>query len=122
MILVDTSVWVSHFKCSHTVLSELLVQDIVACHPLIVAEIACGTPPTPRNKTLADLATLNQCNIATHEEVLELIERHALFGKGCGFVDIALLSSALLTANTKLWTLDKRLALLAGQLGVSFES
>lgn len=120
MVLVDTSVWVNHFKNSDITLSKLLVQDLVLCHPLIIAEIACGTPPSPRTSTLDDFALLGQSKVATQNEVLTMIERHELFGKGCGYVDIALLTSTLITGNLQLWTLDKRLGLLASQLGVSF--
>lgn len=121
MVLVDTSVWVSHFKNSDIILSELLIQDLVLCHPLIIAEIACGTPPSPRADTLNDFALLSQSKVATQIEVLTIIERHELFGKGCGYVDIALLASTLITGNLQLWTFDKRLELLASKLGVSFD-
>jgi len=120
MILVDTSVWVSHFKNTQPKLIELLNQDLVSCHPLVIAEIACGTPPNPRARTLEDLSHLNQCKVATQQEVLSTIERYHLFGRGCGYIDIALLASALITDNTKLWTLDKRLNLLAKQFDRSF--
>jgi len=120
MVLVDTSVWVSHFKNTQPKLIELLNQDLVSCHPLVIAEIACGTPPNPRARTLGDLSLLNQCKIATQEEVLSIIERYNLFGRGCGYIDIALLASALITDSTKLWTLDKRLNLLAKQFDRSF--
>ena len=121
MVLVDTSVWVGHFKNSDKILSELLIQDLVLCHPLIIAEIACGTPPSPRASTLNDFALLSQSKVATQNEVLTMIERHELFGKGCGYVDIALLASTLITANLQLWTADKRLELLASKLEVSFD-
>jgi hypothetical protein len=52
--------------------------------------------------------------------VLSTIEQHNLFGRGCGYIDIALLASALITDNTKLWTLDKRLNFLAKQFDRSF--
>jgi len=120
MVLVDTSVWVSHFKNTQPKLIELLNQDLVSCHPLVIAEIACGTPPNPRARTLGDLSLINQCKIATQEEVLSTIERYNLFGRGCGYIDIALLASALITDSTKLWTLDKRLNLLAKQFDRSF--
>ncbi|MFT6896878.1 MAG: putative nucleic acid-binding protein [Paraglaciecola sp.] len=120
MVLVDTSVWVSHFKNTQPKLIELLNQDLVSCHPLVIAEIACGTPPNPRARTLGYLSLLNQSKVATQEEVLSTIERYNLFGRGCGYIDIALLASALITDNTKLWTLDKRLNLLAKQFDRSF--
>jgi len=120
VVLVDTSVWVSHFKNEQSQLVNLLLQDAVYIHPLIIAEITCGTPPSPRSKTLSDLAILNQANIATHKEVMAFIEAHKLYGRGCGFVDLALLASAILTERVKLWTFDKRLILLAKEFGVSF--
>jgi predicted nucleic acid-binding protein len=45
MILVDTSVWVDHFKNRNEDLVRLLVSDSALIHPLIIAELACGTPP-----------------------------------------------------------------------------
>ena len=44
-------------------------------------------------------------------------ERRALQGRGCGAVDASLLASTLLRPATTLWTLDKRLAALAKELG-----
>jgi hypothetical protein len=40
----------------------------------------------------------------------------------CGAIDLALLASALLTPDTRLWTMDKDLAELAARLGVVFEA
>ena len=57
-VLVDTSVWVDHFRRPNPVLAELMVQDQVLTHPLVVGELACGTPPEPRLRTLGDMALL----------------------------------------------------------------
>jgi len=56
MIWVDTSVWVNHFKNRNEDLVRLLVSDSALIHPLIVAELACGTPPAPRTQTLTSSA------------------------------------------------------------------
>ena len=82
-------------------------------HPMIVTELACGTPPVPRARTLADIATLPHARQASLIEVRELIERERLFGLGCGLVDLTLLASTLLTTGARLWTLDQRLRILA---------
>ena len=119
-VLADTSVWVSHFRRTNRRLQTLLAGDQIVCHPLIVIELACGTPPAPRVRTLADLQRLRCGVIATTSEILELVEAHELFDSGCGAVDIALLASALLTNDTLLWTLDKDLDALARRLGVSY--
>ena len=119
-VLVDTSVWVDHFRQSNAVLAELMVQDQVLTHPLVVGELACGTPPAPRLRTLGDLALLLPANQATPGEVRDFIEREALFGLGCGLIDLTLLASTLITQGAQLWTLDKRLASLSARYGVCF--
>jgi predicted nucleic acid-binding protein len=119
-VLVDSSVWVAHFRKPNRVLQTLLVADQVLCHPLIVIEIACGTPPSPRDRTLSDLRRLRSSTVATIDEILVLIEREHLHDTGCGAVDASLLASALLTLNACLWTLDKSLWSLAHRLDVAF--
>jgi predicted nucleic acid-binding protein len=121
-VLVDTSVWVAHFRLANPVLQSLLATDQVLCHPLIIIELACGTPPAPRARTLDDLKKLQQAVIATSDETLWLIENKRCYGTGCGATDVALLASALLTADTQLWTKDKDLAELAARLVVAFEA
>ena len=118
-VLVDTSVWVNHFKQGNGQLAALLEVGSVVCHPHVVVEVACGTPPS-RQEVIELLGVLNQTPVATHAELLGFIERHALQGRGCGFVDISLLASALLEPDTFLWTEDRRLNALAAELGVAF--
>ena len=89
MILVDTSVWVDHFK--NNTLIQLLQSDFVFMHPMILAEIACGTLPASRQRTLSDLDLLPKNHQATIAEVLAFIGNEKLFGLGCGLVDITLL-------------------------------
>jgi hypothetical protein len=119
-VLVDTSVWVDHFRNRNEDLVRLLTLDLALSHPLIVTELACGTPPAPRSRTLADVATLPQARQATLDEVRSFIEREQLYGLGCGVVDLALLAATLLTPGSRLWSLDRRLAQLAQRFGVAF--
>ena len=121
MILVDTSVWVDHFKNKNDTLIELLLSDCVLMHPMILAEIACGTPPAPRQQTLSNLDLLPKSHQATMTEVLAFIENEKLFGSGCGLVDITLLASTRITPGARLWTLDKRLSRLADILNIGFQ-
>ncbi len=95
-------------------------MDQLLCHPLIVLELACGSPPAPRERTLGDLRLLRQAVVATTDETLSLIERAQFHESGCGAVDMALLASVLLTPDTLLWTIDKKLDALAVRLGVAF--
>jgi hypothetical protein len=87
---------------------------------MVLVELACGTPPSPRTRTLGQIGLLRACNQASLDEVMHLIEREKLYGLCCGLVDISLLGSALITPGASLWTLDKRLADLAERLGVAF--
>ena len=119
-MLVDSSVWVAHFRKSNRVLQSLLETDQVLCHPLIVLDLACGTPPAPRERTLGDFKKLRQSVMATTEETIELVEREHLQDLGCGAVDMALLASVLLTPDALLWTVDKNLDILCERLGVAF--
>jgi predicted nucleic acid-binding protein len=117
---VDSSVWIAHFRKSNGLLQSLLAVDQVLCHPLIILELACGTPPAPRERTLGDLKKLQQSVIATTEETIALIARERFQDSGCGAVDMSLLASALLTPDTLLWTVDKQLDDLAARIGVAF--
>ncbi|KWT70853.1 MULTISPECIES: PIN domain-containing protein [unclassified Variovorax] len=118
-VLVDTSVWIDHFRSGNAALANLVGLDLALTHPMVIVELACGTPPSPRERTLGSLSLLRTCNQATLDEVLELIERERLDGLGCGLVDMALLASTLITPGARLWTLDRRLFELAQRFDVA---
>lgn len=121
-VLIDTSVWVNHFRNRNDTLINLITGDAALTHPMIVLELACGTPPAPRSQTLRDIGLLLAAKQSTTDEVLEFIEREKLYGMGCGLVDLTLLSSTLVTPGAKLWTLDKRLAGLAERFSVTYQT
>ena len=118
-VLVDTSVWVGHFKQRNEQLVVLLQAGLVACHPHVVVEVACGTPPR-RQQVIDMLRQLDSAPLATADELLALLQHRALFGRGCGFVDVSLLASVLLSDQTLLWTLDKRLEAVATDLARAY--
>lgn len=119
-VLVDTSVWVEHFRQRSPALTHLLALDLVMTHPLILGELACGTPPN-RAQTLADLSELHRPPQATVSEVINFIEQERLFGLGCGLIDLMLLSSTLMAPGLELWTRDKRLHALAARFGIAHQ-
>jgi predicted nucleic acid-binding protein len=119
LTLVDTSVWVDHFRRGDAKLAELLDRGAVVMHPFVVGEIACGSL-TDRSSILELLQDLPTAVVAESEEVLGFIERHGLHGKGIGYVDVHLLASVALTQDARLWTRDKRLAVAADDLGCSY--
>lgn len=116
-VLVDTSVWVEHFRKGSSALVNLLGQDQVLTHPMVLGELACGTPPE-RTHTLADLGSLRHTQQASVREVMDFVDRERLYGLGCGLVDMVLLASALMSPGISLWTLDKRLATLARRFDI----
>lgn len=116
-VLVDTSVWVDHFRRRNDALAGLLELDLVMIHPMVLGELACGTPPA-RAQTLADLDRLQQTQQASLREVMAFVERERIYGLGCGLVDIVLLASTLMTSGAELWTQDKRLGSFAERFGV----
>ncbi len=118
-VLIDTSVWIDHFRNGNDALVDLLGLDRALTHPMVILEIACGTPPAPRIQTLSNIGLLQPCNQASLSEVMEFIEHEKLYGLGCGLVDMSLLASTLITPGTELWTLDKRLADLARRFCVA---
>ena len=116
MILVDTSVWVDHFRAANRALAGILNGDLVFTHPFVIGELACGGLKY-RARILADLNALPPAKVATHEEVLQLVEQRVLWGRGIGWIDAHLLASALLS-NCRLWTLDRPFRKVASDIGV----
>jgi predicted nucleic acid-binding protein len=120
MVLVDTSVWVSHLREMNADLAHLLDDGEVACHPFIVGELACGNLKN-RTVILSLLEALPMVAALEHEEVLTFIEIHSIMGKGLGYIDIHLLASAVLS-RFPIWTLDRRLEQAADFLRVQYQA
>jgi predicted nucleic acid-binding protein len=118
MILVDTSVWVAHLRYGTIGLASLLNDAQVIGHPFVVGELACGNLKK-RTSILSLLKALPMADVATHEEVLNVIERYSLMGKGLGYIDAHLIASALLS-KVPLWTLDKKLERIAALMRISY--
>ena len=116
-MLVDTSVWVDHFRRGNDELRTLLARDDVATHPFVVGELACGNLRA-RREILRWLGHLPTVAVAEHGEVLALIESRRLAGRGLGWIDAHLLASALI-AEVPLLSLDRRLLATARALGVA---
>lgn len=119
MVLVDTSIWVAHFRQAHAGLVGLLNDGEVACHPCIVGELACGNLKK-RTTILSLLEALPMAITVEHEEVLTFIESHNLMARGLGYIDVHLLLSCLLT-GLSIWTQDKKLERVAYMLRCKYQ-
>ncbi len=115
MILVDTSIWIDHFRRRDERLVELLSNGQVWMHPFVLGELALGNL-VPRSEIIAELKNLPQIDVATDGEVLEFIGTQNLFGLGIGYVDAHLLAAMRITPGVTLWTRDKRLGIAAAGL------
>ncbi len=118
MILVDTSVWIHHFRDGDSTLTAMLERGEALTHPFVIGELALGNI-RQRELVLWMLSRLPAASVATNAEVLGFIDRNALFGRGVGYVDVHLLAATRLTAGSQLWTLDKRLNDVAVELGMA---
>jgi len=118
VILVDTSVWIDHFRRGDARLASLLESGQVWCHDFVVGELACGQLKR-RTEILSYLNNLPRAATAEHGEVLELVDRRRLSGGGLGWIDVHLLAAALID-RLPLWTRDRALHAAAKRLGVDF--
>jgi predicted nucleic acid-binding protein len=107
-VLVDSSVWINHFRQSDPILTRLLRDQMVLSHPLIIGELACGNFQN-RETVLNFLRDLPQATDITVEETLAMVEERKSHGKGVGLVDFMILAATLITPSAMLWTADKRL-------------
>jgi predicted nucleic acid-binding protein len=116
MVLVDTSVWIDHFNKIDSRLIELLENDVVVMHQYVSGELACGNIKN-RDEILGLLSTLPEATKVTHDEILHFIDKHRLFGKGLGYIDVHLLASCVID-DVDLYTRDKQLSKVAKWLNV----
>lgn len=118
MILADSSVWINHLRAADERLTALLNIREILGHPFVLGEVALGHLPR-RAAFLRDLRDLPPAAVATDEEVMDLVERQQLHGRGIGYVDAHLLAAVRLTPDAKLWTGDRPLQRVAAELGLS---
>jgi len=117
MTIVDTSVWIEHFRRRNAALVELLEANDVLMHPDVTGELACGSLRS-RARILSLLDFLPTAPVVETRDVRRMVEARRLWGRGLGWIDAGLLAAAL-AARAKLWTLDRALAQAADRLGVA---
>lgn len=118
MVLVDTSVWIDHFRASNKRLVALLESGTVAMHSFVLGELACGNLHN-RKEIIALLHALPQASRVEDDDVLFFIERQHIMGQGIGLIDTHLLAACHVDMAL-LWTADKRLRKVADALHIAF--
>jgi predicted nucleic acid-binding protein len=120
MVLVDTSIWIDHFRRSDSQLSRLLERGDIVMHPFTIGELLLGRVPRIA-EMIDDLNILPKAVVASTDEILRFISNRKLPGSGIGYVDAHLLAAATLTPETSVWTRDKRLLAAAQSLSLAAE-
>jgi hypothetical protein len=120
MLLVDTSIWIDHFRASNPRLSTSLVRCEVLVHAFVLGELALGHISLFK-RIVDDLSDLPSATTVDPGEVVRLIAQAALAGSGIGYVDAHLVASTLLTPKARLWTRDKKLLAVATRLSIAAE-
>jgi predicted nucleic acid-binding protein len=107
MTLVDSSVWIDHFRVKNPALNELMGAGQLLVHPFVLGELSLGRA----YESEAALKRLSQMEIAPivpESEVAGLVQAFKLWGRGIGWIDCHLLASAR-ELGVNLWTSDKAL-------------
>jgi predicted nucleic acid-binding protein len=118
LILADSSIWIDHFRSPNLELMLLLDGEQIWCHPAVIGELACGNLADRAGK-LTLMRNLDRAPVADHLEVLGFLDTHRLMGRGIGYIDVQLLTSAAMQPGL-LWTRDRRLKQAAESLGLSY--
>jgi predicted nucleic acid-binding protein len=120
MVLVDTSVWIDHFRRGDLRLAGFLDRGNAVMHPFVLGELTLGHLPGIA-EVIDDLRRLPKAAVANTDEVLEFIVDRKLPGSGIGYVDVHLLAAAALVPETLVWTRDRRLLAAAQSLSLAAE-
>lgn len=118
MVIVDTSVWIDHFRSGDDGLARLLDEGQVLAHSWILGELALGG----LSETAARLLDgLPKAAVARDHELMGSIRSNSLTNTGVGLVDAQLVTSTLLTTEATLWTRERRLTVVAERLGIAHQ-
>lgn len=123
MILVDTSIWIDHFRHGPDPdLLTLLAGGTAGMHIFVIGEIMMGSLNN-RQARLEQLRDLAYVPRASDVEVATLVEAVGLHGTGLSYIDAHLLAAAKASdeaAPVRIWTRDKRLRAQAERLGIAY--
>src|SRR5450631_2101447 len=90
--LVDSSVWIGHFRKPDSRVRVLLESRDILIHSAVLGELAAGNLKN-RSHILGDLKMIPRVAEIITDEVLEFIEIRRLFEKGLSWIDLHLLAS-----------------------------
>lgn len=116
MILVDTNIWIAHFKRADPELIDLLQNDKIVTHDFILGELALGhLSKKNRLLILERMNFLRKIPTSPHNEVKTFIEKYQIIANSIGWIDVHLLH-ACFKSKIDLFTRDKNLDRLARKI------
>jgi len=115
VILVDTSIWIDHFRRGNAALAGLLESGLVCTHNFVIGELASSNLRS-RAEVPGLMQALPRLVSATEEEALRFIEERQLMGRGIGYIDVHLLAATIIE-GARFWTKDGSLKGVAEQTG-----
>jgi len=82
-VLLDTSVWIHHFKRNDPHVVQLLEEQLVVVHEFVFAELACGRLKS-RTETLRYLSDMPMVQPISTDEMMSFIEGRQLYSADAG--------------------------------------
>lgn len=122
MVLVDTSIWIRFLSGRSPyapALDDLLQRGEVSGHDFVYGQLLTGDKGR-RRAWLQDFELMHQAPLVPHRDVVAFVRQRRLHGRGVSWIDAHLLASALVGRLT-VWTADPPLAVVAQELGVSYD-
>lgn len=117
-VLADANVWVHHWRETNPLLVSMASDGEIITHPIVIGELSMANLGR-RRQTLWDLTRLGRPPLATDAETLRMVEARRLWGRGIGWSDARILASVVI-GDCLLWTHDRRLDAIAGELDVAW--
>ena len=117
-VVVDTNIWVFHWRQPNRLLMEMVADGEIWTHPIVIGELSMGTL-CQREQTLWDLTRLGRPPLATDAETRQMVEARRFWGRGIGWNDAKILASVVI-GGCLLWTRDSRLDEMAEEMKVAW--
>lgn len=104
MILVDTLIWINHFRYDDSELRKIINDDQLLCHPFVVGELALGSL-RERAAVLEFSSSTRGANRDPCTEVMTIIDRHSIFSMGL-VTQMRIYLLQRCSTGDRLWTRD----------------
>lgn len=119
VVVVDTSIWIDHFRSTDLRFKQLVADRLVLQHSFVTGEIAVGNL-RDRGQIMRALRGLPQVEPVSDDDFHAFLCETNLSGTGLGFVDVHVLAATAATPGATIWTSDRRMREQAKRLGLVY--